>query len=445
MNHDPLLRELFAALTEGLARPQHMWTAGVVAVALILGWLGARLVRKRVDSRLADARGTGHLTVEALRLSMEGFVRLAFPAITLGLLLAGKALLWAIGVFHSTGDARLLQLAIALLAAMAAIRLVVYILRRAFAGIAVLVNFERALALFIWFAVALYLLGVLPDVVEWLEATSLQIGKARVSLWIILMGVVSLGVASLAALWLGSVVEARLLHSQSLDISLRVVVARLAKALLLLLAILIGLSAVGIDLTVLSVFGGALGVGLGLGLQRIVNSYVSGFILLLDRSLRLGDMITVDKYHGIVAEINTRYTVIRSLDGTEAILPNEVLVSSPVTNHTYTDRRSRVGIKVSVSYNTDLKQAMALLVEAAQEHPRAIKDPAPNAAVLGFGIDGIDLEVGLWIADPEQGKGNVQSDVAQGILERFRAAGIEIPFPQREVRVIHVNPPANGN
>jgi small-conductance mechanosensitive channel len=156
-------------------------------------------------------------------------------------------------------------------------------------------------------------------------------------------------------------------------------------------------------------------------------------------------MITVDKYHGIVAEINTRYTVIRSLDGTEAIVPNEFLVSSPVTNHTYTDRRSRVGIKVSVGYNTDLKHAMALLVEAAQEHPRAIKDPAPNAAVLGFGADGIDLEVGLWIADPEQGKGNVQSDVAQGILARFRAAGIEIPFPQREVRVIHANPPANGN
>jgi len=445
MNRDPLLRELVAALTEGLARPQHIWTAGVVAVALILGWLGARLMRKRVDARLAAARGTGHLTVEALRLSMEGLARLEFPAITLGLLLAGKALLWAIGVFHNTDDARLLQLAITLLAAMAAIRLVVYILRRAFAGVAVLANFERALALFIWIAVALYLLGVLPDVVEWLEATSLQIGKARLSLWIILMGLVSLGVALLGALWLGSVVEARLLRSQSLDTSLRVVVARLAKALLLLLAILIGLSAVGIDLTVLSVFGGALGVGLGLGLQRIVNSYVSGFILLLDRSVRLGDMITVDKYHGIVAEINTRYAVIRSLDGTEAIVPNEVLVSSPVTNHTYTDRRSRVGIKVSVGYNTDVKQAMALLVEVAREHPRAIKDPAPNAAVLGFGADGIDLEVGLWIADPEQGKGNVQSDVAQGILERFRAAGIEIPFPQREVRVIHVNPPANGN
>jgi small-conductance mechanosensitive channel len=249
------------------------------------------------------------------------------------------------------------------------------------------------------------------------------------------MGAISVAVTVLVALWLGSVAETRLMRSQ-LDSSLRVVLARLIKALLLLLAVLIGLSSVGIDVTVLSVFGGALGVGLGLGLQRIASNYVSGFILLLERSLRLGDLITVDKYHGVVAEISTRYTVIRSLDGTEAIIPNEVLVSSPVTNHTYTDRRSRVPIKVSVGYDTDLKQALALLVEAAQAHPRALKDPAPAAALTAFGADGIELEVGFWIGDPELGKGGPQSDVSQDILERFRAAGISIPFPQREVRIV---------
>jgi len=439
MSRDPLLRELFTALTEGLARPQHLWTVGVVVVALLVGWFGARLMRSRVEARLTAAQGSSHVKVEALRLSMEGFSRLAFPAITLGLLLAGEALLRAIGVFRNADDARLLQLAITLLAAMAAIRLVIYILRRAFAGIAVLANFERALALVIWMIVALYLAGVLADVVDWLEATQLQIGKARVSLWIIMMGLVSLAVTVLAALWLGSIVESRLMRSQ-LDMSLRVVLARLAKALLLLLAVLIGLSAVGIDVTVLSVFGGALGVGLGLGLQRISSNFVSGFILLLDRSLRLGDLVTVDKYHGVVAEINTRYTVIRALDATEAIVPNELLISTPVTNHTYSDRRSRAAVKVSVSYDADLKRVMALLVEIAQAHPRALKDPAAGAAVTGFGPDGVELEVGLWIADPERGKGDIQSDVAQGILERFRAAGIVIPYPQREVRIIHVNP-----
>jgi small-conductance mechanosensitive channel len=443
VNHDPLLGELFAALTEGLARRQHVWTAGAVVVALVAAWAGARMTRGRIERRLAAAQGAGHRTVEALRTSMEGLSRLAFPAIALGLLVTAHALLRATGVFRSAEDARLMQLAITLLAAMAVIRLVVYILRRAFAGVVMLANFERGLALFIWIVVALYLGGVLTDVVAWLDQTTLQIGKASVSLWIIIMGLLALAVTVLAALWLGSVVETRLMRSQ-LDSSLRVVLSRLSKALLLLLAVLIGLSAVGIDVTVLSVFGGALGVGLGLGLQRIASNYVSGFILLLERSLRLGDIITVDKYHGVVAEISTRYTVIRSLDGTEAIIPNEVLVSSPVTNHTYTDRRTRVGIKVSVAYDTDLKQAMALLVEAAQAHPRALKDPAPAAALTGFGADGIDLEVGLWIVDPELGKANVQSDVSQVILERFRAAGISIPFPQREVRVIQVAPPGAG-
>lgn len=441
MNHDPLLRELFTALTEGLARPQHIWTVCLVAGALVLGWIGARLTHGRIERRLATAQGPGRRAVEALRLSAEGLTRLAFPAITLGLLVAALALLRAIRIFRNADDARLMQLAITLLAAMAVIRLVVYILRRAFAGVAMLTNFERGLALFIWIVVALYLGGVLADVVTWLDQTTLQIGKASVSLWIIIMGLLSLAVTVLAALWLGSVVESRLMRSQ-LDSSLRVVLSRLAKALLLLLAVLIGLSAVGIDVTVLSVFGGALGVGLGLGLQRIASNYVSGFILLLDRSLRLGDMITVDKYHGVVAEINTRYTVIRALDGTEAIIPNEVLVSTPVTNHTYTNRRTRVGIKVSVGYDTDLKQAMALLVEAAATHPRALKEPAPSAALTAFGADGIELEVGLWIEDPELGKSNVQSDVSQVILERFRAAGIAIPFPQREVRIIHMTPPA---
>jgi small-conductance mechanosensitive channel len=436
MNHEPLVRELYAAVTEGITRPQHTWTVVVVVLALAIGWLVARWMRARVEHRLAAV----HEASGALRLSMGGLSRVAFPAITLGLLLVGSFFLRAVGVFKSVDDARLMQLAITLLAAMAAISLVVYLLRGAFRRVPMLANFERAIALLIWLVVALYLGGALADVVSWLESTTLQIGKAQVSLWVVLMGLVSLGVTVLVALWLGSIIEARLLRS-SLDSNLRVVLARVTKALLLLVAVPIGLSAVGMDLTVLSVFGGALGVGLGLGLQRIASNYVSGFVLLLERSLRIGDTIAVDKYQGVVAEINTRYTVLRALNGTEAILPNEMLVSTPVTNYTYSDSRSRVGIKVAVAYNTNLKQAMALLVEAAQSHPRALKEPAAAVGITGFGADGIELDVGLWISDPEQGTGNIQTDVSERILERFRAAGIEIPYPQREVRVTHVNPP----
>jgi small-conductance mechanosensitive channel len=318
---------------------------------------------------------------------------------------------------------------------MALVRFVVYVLRRVFSRAAFIGTFERTIALSIWMIVALHLVGVLDDVVQWLDSHELPIGRAPVSLWTLVTGTVSVLVTLLIALWLGSVLESRLLRTGTVDMNVRVVVARLMRALLIVVGVLLALPLAGIDLTVLSVFGGALGVGLGLGLQRIASNYVSGFIILLDRSLRIGDLITVDKYYGIVTQINTRYTVVRALDGTEAIVPNEMLVSSPVTNHSYTDRRVRVAVKVAVGYETDTQRALALMEEAAASNNRVLADPAPAALLLGFGADGLELEVGFWIADPEQGRLNVQSMVAQTILTRFRADRISIPFPQREVRV----------
>jgi small-conductance mechanosensitive channel len=214
-----------------------------------------------------------------------------------------------------------------------------------------------------------------------------------------------------------------------------VVLSRVLKAVLALVAVLVALSLVGIDLTVLSVFGGALGVGLGLGLQRIASNYVSGFIILLDRSLTIGDMITVDKFYGAVSQINTRYTVIKALDGTETIVPNEMLVSSPVINHSYTDRKVRVVVKVSVAYASDVDRALEVLVEAAQTQSRVLADPAPAAFITGLGADGVDLEVGFWIPDPEEGTLAVRSAIARLLLQRFKDEGIEIPFPQRDVRI----------
>jgi small-conductance mechanosensitive channel len=435
---DTPLDELLQALSEGLARPHHFWTLIVIALALAGGWLVARIVRRRAQARLAAATGAGGgpaVAVDALRFSIEGVRRLAFPLAAQALLWGGALVLRASGVVKSGTDARLLQLAMTLLAAMAIVRLVVYVLRRVFRNVAWIAAFERALALAIWAVVALHVTGWLADVVAWMEATKLPLGLTRVSLWTIGVGALSVLVTLLAALWLGSALEARLLRAPTLDLNLRVVFARILRAVLVAVAVLLSLSMVGIDLTVLSVFGGALGVGLGLGLQRIASSYVSGFIILLDRSLRIGDMITVDKYYGAVTQIKTRYTVIRALDGTEAILPNELLVSTPVTNHSYSDRKVRLAVKVSVAYGTDLDVAMRLMTEAARQPERVLADPAPSAALLGFGADGLDLEVGFWIGDPEEGRLNVQSTVALAIYQKFRAAGIEIPFAQRDVSI----------
>jgi small-conductance mechanosensitive channel len=432
----PLLQEVAEALSEGLARPVHFWAAVVIVVAVAGGVLFARWVHARARRRLETLETTPRAHVDALRFSIEGVRRLAFPLAVQLLLWIGEVLLRLMGIVHAAAEPRLLRLAMTLFGAMALIRFLVYAMQRAFGRFLPIAPWERLIAATIWLIVALHLTGVLADLISWLEATRLPLGKTPLSLWALISGTLSVVVTLLVTLWIGSSLEARLMRAQNLDMNLRVVVARFGRAVLIMVALLLGLSFAGLDLTVLSVFGGALGVGLGLGLQKIASNYVSGFIILLDRSLRIGDMITVDKHYGAVSQINTRYTVIKAGDGTEAIVPNEMLISLPVTNHSLSDRRVRVAFKVSISYEADLAEALRLLVDAAVAQPRVLKDPAPAAFLTAFGADGLELEVGFWIQDPEEGRMNVQSDTAVAVLARFRAAGIAIPFPQRDVRIV---------
>jgi small-conductance mechanosensitive channel len=184
------------------------------------------------------------------------------------------------------------------------------------------------------------------------------------------------------------------------------------------------------------VFGGALGVGIGFGLQKIAASYVSGFIILLDRSIKLGNVITVADHTGEVALITTRYTVLRAASGVEAIVPNEVLVGSVVQNQTYTHSRVRHAIAVQVGYGCDVERAMALLVEAARAQPRVLAEPPPKAFLVRFADSGIDLELGFWIDDPEVGVQGIKSDINLAVWHAFRREGIDIPYPQREVRLL---------
>jgi small-conductance mechanosensitive channel len=193
---------------------------------------------------------------------------------------------------------------------------------------------------------------------------------------------------------------------------------------------------VGIDLTVLSVFGGALGVGLGLGLQKIVSSYVSGFVILLERSLAIGDVVNVDKYYGQITQINTRYTIVRGMDGIETVVPNEMLLSGPVQNYSLTDRMLRLSSRLSVSYQSDIDAVLKLLEDTVKGVARVLPDPAPQAFLLRFDADGFELEVGWWIADPENGRSNVLSDVNRAIWKQLQQNGIQIPYPQREVRLL---------
>jgi len=227
------------------------------------------------------------------------------------------------------------------------------------------------------------------------------------------------------------------LRVPSVDNNARVVAAKLFRAILLVVGVLIALPLVGIDLTVLSVFGGALGVGIGLGLQKLASNYIAGFTILLDRSIRVGDMITVDNRFGIVSKVTSRYVVVKSLDGVEAIVPNETLVITTVLNHSYTNKEIKVGVPVQISYDSDLDLAMQLMEEVALAEPRVLRKPiAPAVFVVRFADSGIDLELSVWINDTENGQLNLKSSLNVGIWRSFQANRIQIPYPQREIRLL---------
>jgi small-conductance mechanosensitive channel len=240
------------------------------------------------------------------------------------------------------------------------------------------------------------------------------------------------------SLWASGLIEQRLMRLSHLDNNVRVVIAKLFRALLILVGVLIALSFVGIDLTVLSVFGGAVGVGIGLGLQKLASNYIAGFTILLDRSIRVGDMITVDNRFGVVSKVTARYVVVRSLDGVEAIVPNETLVITTVLNHSYSNKEIKIGLPMQISYDSDLELAMKLMEQVALGEPRTLRaaSTAPLVHVLGFAENGIDLELAVWINDPENGQGNLKSALNVNIWRAFQANGIKIPFPQREVRLL---------
>lgn len=410
---------LFDALLDQGRKPQ-VWLQGVILLgSMLVAWLAARGLRTRLHRGLDPAR-LGQVV---------SLADVVFPACAWVCLLAAR---FVAERLHQ--PAALLRLGVVLAGSFVLVRLVVYVLRRVFAPSGPLVAFERVIVVLVWSAVALYLMGWLGDVLAAADNIEFALGKTRLSLLLVLQGVVTVGVTVIVALWAGAALEARLMGVQGMDASLRVVLARVGNALLLVVAILVSLSLVGIDLTVLSVFGGALGVGLGLGFQRIASSYVSGFIILLDRSLRIGDLISVDKYQGTVSQIRTRYTVVRALDGTDAIIPNDLLVSQPVLNHSFADTRVRVAMKVTVALDADIDRALGLMVEAARQAERVLADPAPTAFMVGLGTGGVELEVGFWINDPERGSGRIKSAIFQKIWADFRANAIYLPAdPAQEV------------
>ncbi|HEX6733546.1 MAG TPA: mechanosensitive ion channel domain-containing protein [Azonexus sp.] len=417
MNRNDQALHFLSDLWADVQQPDFIWQLATLAVCLGAALLLARWWQGR------QAEGGGRFGAASSRL--------AFPLA--GLVLVGLAL----PLLAPFVKVNLLKLALPLLASMALVRGVVFVLRHAFPAAAWLAAWERIIATVVWGWLALYITDLAPYVIEALERVQFSVGKQKLDLWMILHGLVTVFLTVVFALWIAGIVERRLLRLAHLDSSLRIVGIRVAKALLTVVAIMTSLSLVGIDMTALSVFTGALGVGLGFGLQKIASNYVSGFIILLDRSIRIGNIIQVGAEAGEVRQITTRYTVLKHGNGAEFIVPNETLISSTVQNQTYSDTQLRLATTIGVSYDSDLDLASRLMVEAAAAQERVLVEPPPRVTLTLFADSSINLELGFWIADPDAGKGNIVSDVNFAIWRAFKAHGVQIPFPQREVRILN--------
>jgi small-conductance mechanosensitive channel len=352
------------------------------------------------------------------------------------------ALLLAYGAkaaLAGTLPAAVFKLAIPILLSLALIRLSVRVLSASFHESAWVRTLERSISWIAWGAVVLWVTGVLPVVLDALDDIGWKMGASRITLRNVVEGALSAAVVMVAALWISSAIEKKLLRGTGDDLSIRKMAANLVRALLLFVGLLLALSAVGIDLTALSVLGGALGVGLGFGLQKIAANYVSGFVILAERSLRIGDMVKVDDFEGRISDIRTRYTVIRALNGREAVVPNEMLITQRVENSSLADPKVAMSTTVQVAYGADVRALQSRLEAAIRNVPRVLADPGPVCQLSAFAADGIELTLQFWIRDPENGQGNVRSAVNLVILDTLAAEGVEIPFPQR---VVHHRPAA---
>jgi small-conductance mechanosensitive channel len=386
-----------------------------VALALFLVWAVRRATREWELSVLL-----GHKLIDGV----------LFPAALLALVFATRA------VWSSTHTVWLFNFLVPVCLSLAAIRLGVKVLQVTFKEANWVRPAERSLSWMAWGAVVLWLTGLLPLILDELDQIHWRVGSGQLSVRTLLEGGLTASLVLLLTLWVTSAIEARLLKSATgSELSLRKAVSNAVTSLLMFVALLLSLSAVGIDLTALSVLGGAVGVGIGFGLQKLAANYVSGFVILAERSMRIGDTVKVDGFEGRISDIKARYTLIRSPNGRESIVPNEMLINSRVENLSLADSRMLQSTAVSVAYGSDVERVMQLLIQACTQDERVLKDPATFVSLSQFGADGLDFVVHYWVDESNTGLLTLKSDINLSILKLLTAHGIEIPYPQRVIQM----------
>ena len=401
-----------------VSNPDFLIQCATIVLAGGLAYLFSVIVRRRLRRTLADI-----LPQSWAPAFQRGCESIELPLIWLGLMwlvLIGAGL---IGTKDSVLDA-----AVELLAAWICIRLLSLSVKSAFASV--------ALSVMVWAIAALSILGVLDTVVHHLDASAIHLGKYRLSALTVLHAAVALGVLLWLTTQLFRVLQRQIERAQSLTPSLRVLLIQLLQILLPALAVVIGLSAAGVNLTALTVISGAVFLGIGLGLQKLVGNLVAGLTILIGKSIKPGDIITYKGDLGQVTEMGARYVTLRQLNGVEHLIPNEYFLETGVENWTYTNNRMGLSVTVGISYDADPRAAMALMVAAAKAAPRVMQTPEPLAVVKAFGDSAVEMEVFFSLNEPMSGPAIIKSDVLLGIWDRFKAAGIAIPYPQHDVRVV---------
>lgn len=415
----PITSEELIQLLDGLQQRSALAEAGILLGCLALSWLMLRLWR--------GEKGDPH-SVWFGRHVVDGVL---FPVLALLLSLAARRMF--LGVLPLT----VFRLVIPVLASLAVIRLTVKVLRVAFPQSQTVRVVERTVSWLAWIVTVLWVTGVMPMVLGELEDITWKIGATQVSLRNLIEGSLSAVLVLILSLSLSSAIETRLLKGATDNLSLRKIAANAIRAILLTLGLIMALSAAGIDLTALSVLGGAVGVGLGFGLQKLAANYVSGFVILAERSLRIGDLVKVDNFEGRITDINTRYTVLRSSSGRESIVPNELLITQRVENASLADNKLMLSTVVQVGYDTDLKVVMPALRDAVAAVPRVVAEPSASVHLSSFASDGLELTIAFWIADPENGQLGARSAVNLAILDTLNQLGVDIPYPQRVMHQVH--------
>lgn len=407
-----------------------IWPSALQIGIIVASFAAAKLLAAPCDKWLA--RKIENLTTD---FRLRGFFR-ALTAVTAPMI--WLALIWIAGLVADATEfpRSFLRITESLLFLWVVIRLAARLIR------------NRAVSHFVtiaaWTVAALNILGLLDPALQFLDGLALNLGQARISLLLVIKALLVLVLLLWLALLLSRLGERSIRSAESFTPSVQELLAKLLRIALITLAFLLALNVVGIDLTALTIFGGALGVGLGFGMQKIVSNFISGLILLLDRSIKPGDVIAVDDTFGWINHLGIRYTSVITRDGTEHLIPNELLITERVENWSHSNKQVRFKIAVGVAYHSDILQARQLCIDAANETERILESPAPVCHLIEFGDSSVNLEIRVWIQDPVKGVTNVLSEVRLNVWQKFRENGIEIPFPQRDLHLRSITDEASG-